>query len=383
MKSVAVVLNTNQLGGAERSMIEQCALMRDHYDITFYHPRLGSDESSLQAALARAGIGASLPIPFPAALYRVSRRNVLSIVWGAVAGAVLLAPAVLAWRRTLRGADVVYANGNKALFPALAAVAGRADATLVWHFRDYPAPSFFRHLGKWVPRLLGGARLRLIANSEDVARAVRVFFSGHAPEVLYNLPGDMTPAPMRPRVERVVVMSMLAPWKGIHEVVLMAGLYDRELRALGVREVVVYGAGIYQTDAGEQGHESQLRALAQDVGAGLVRWGGVRAAAEILAEADILVHSSILPEPFGRVIVEAQKAGVPVISTALGGAAELVRHGSNGLTYLPHDYQGLFDQIKSLVQDTSIREELITGGKHSAEGIEISVRNKALSISLG
>ncbi len=55
--------------------------------------------------------------------------------------------------------------------------------------------------------------------------------------------------------------------------------------------------------------------------------------------ADIVVSASIEPEAFGRVPVEAQAMGKPVIGTAHGGACETISTGENGTGWLvpPND----------------------------------------------
>jgi glycosyltransferase involved in cell wall biosynthesis len=47
---------------------------------------------------------------------------------------------------------------------------------------------------------------------------------------------------------------------------------------------------------------------------------------------DIVVHTSIAPEPFGRVIVEGMLARKPVIATRAGGALEIIDEGVTGHT---------------------------------------------------
>ena len=50
---------------------------------------------------------------------------------------------------------------------------------------------------------------------------------------------------------------------------------------------------------------------------------------------DIVVHTSIAPEPFGRVIVEGMLARKPVIATRAGGALEIIDEGVTGLLVTP------------------------------------------------
>lgn len=42
------------------------------------------------------------------------------------------------------------------------------------------------------------------------------------------------------------------------------------------------------------------------------------------ADADVFVHPGVWPEPFGRTILEAMQAGLPVVATNVGGPAETV-----------------------------------------------------------
>jgi len=57
--------------------------------------------------------------------------------------------------------------------------------------------------------------------------------------------------------------------------------------------------------------------------------------------ADVVVSASTSPEGFGRVIVEAQAMGRPVIATAHGGALETVQPGETGLLVPPGDAEAL------------------------------------------
>ncbi len=53
--------------------------------------------------------------------------------------------------------------------------------------------------------------------------------------------------------------------------------------------------------------------------------------------ADVVVHASTEPEAFGRVVIEAQAMGRPVIASDLGGPVETVEHGVTGWRVPPGD----------------------------------------------
>ncbi|MBO0710949.1 MAG: glycosyltransferase family 4 protein [Acetobacteraceae bacterium] len=60
-----------------------------------------------------------------------------------------------------------------------------------------------------------------------------------------------------------------------------------------------------------------------------------------LMVADAVVHASIEPEAFGRVVIEAQAMGRPVIAADLGGPAETVEDGLTGWRVPPGDASAL------------------------------------------
>ena len=69
---------------------------------------------------------------------------------------------------------------------------------------------------------------------------------------------------------------------------------------------------------------------------------------EVVGHARLLVFPSEWYETFGRVIVEAYSAGVPVVASRLGAAAALVRDGETGLLFTPGDSTDLANKVESV-----------------------------------
>ena len=63
--------------------------------------------------------------------------------------------------------------------------------------------------------------------------------------------------------------------------------------------------------------------------------------------ADVVVHASTQPEAFGRVVIEAQAMGRPVIASDLGGPVETVEHGVTGWRVPPGDADALAAAIEA------------------------------------
>lgn len=67
--------------------------------------------------------------------------------------------------------------------------------------------------------------------------------------------------------------------------------------------------------------------------------------------ADICIVPSRLPEPFGRVAIEAMAHGRPVIAAGHGGLTEIVEDGKSGWLFDPNSAIGLASAIRDVLQD--------------------------------
>jgi glycosyltransferase involved in cell wall biosynthesis len=158
-------------------------------------------------------------------------------------------------------------------------------------------------------------------------------------------------------------MATFARWKG-HLTFLDA--LSRLPRDLPVRGYVI-GGPLYQT-AGSQVSVEELRGASARLGlegrVGFAGYQSDRGAA--LRALDVTVHASTSPEPFGLVIAEAMSTGRAVVTSATGGAAELVRAGVDALTTTPGDAGELARALGQLVRDHHLRDTLGQSARHTA-----------------
>jgi glycosyltransferase involved in cell wall biosynthesis len=82
---------------------------------------------------------------------------------------------------------------------------------------------------------------------------------------------------------------------------------------------------------------------------------------QLLAAADIHCQPNLRPEPFGITFVEALMAGLPVVTTAFGGAKEIVDE-SCGILVPPGDAQALAVLLRRLINDRGLRTRLGAAG---------------------
>lgn len=90
----------------------------------------------------------------------------------------------------------------------------------------------------------------------------------------------------------------------------------------------------------------------------------------LLADADIVLHASTLPEPFGLVVVEGMALGKPVVASDRGGPAEIVTEGS-GLLFDPGKPRELARQLSRLVEDPALRQRLGRAGQIRAKTFSV------------
>ena len=359
------------LGGAELSMLDVVAGLGA--DVTV---RLFID-GPFRVALERRGAEVRvLPMGALAAVRKESRAPSI----GALVAAWRLAGLVAG---EAAGARVLYANSQKAF--VVAALAGwRAARPVVWHLRDLLGPPHFSALNtRGVVTLANMLATRVIANSRATANAfVRAGGREHLVRVVHNgidaAPFDAVStasaaalrAELAPGVACVLaVFGRLHPWKG--QQVAM----DALARLPDDCALWIVGAPLF----GEHEFEMELRAQARQLGvASRVQFLGFRDdIPTLMRAADIVVHASPWPEPFGRVVVEGMLAGRPVVATRAGGVGEIVSDGQTGVLVPPGDAAAMAQAVQALRADPVRAAAIAAAGAvhvRAAFGVEGMVR---------
>lgn len=189
-----------------------------------------------------------------------------------------------------------------------------------------------------------------------VARIRRIYLGVD----IEGIRGSITRAPDDVRAELgappgsilVAMVGNVREWKGQHVVLeALRGLRPEELQQL---RVVFVGA----MSEGDLPYYAELQRRIGDWGLSHVaRFLGARTdVPDLLNAADIALHASIKPEPFGLVVVEAMAMGTPVIAANTGGPAEVLTRGS-GLTFDPTRPSELTAALRRLAWDPALRQQ--------------------------
>ncbi|MEX3920476.1 glycosyltransferase family 4 protein [Paraburkholderia sp. BR10936] len=359
---VLAIDQSGVLGGAELSLLEVVKGLRSRIDVLLFN------DGPFREALDKAG--ARVEVIDSGALNKVRRDGGTAPRLGVLAG---IAALVRETRRRAREADVLYANTQRAM--VIGVLAGKlARKPVVWHLRDIVSDEHFGRVQRAV--IKGCAKLGLahvIANSHASAKvfAQLTRFDAKRIDVVHN-GVDESPFRALARVPQaqlrvqiglpedaflVGAFSRLARWKGQH--VLLEALLD-EPRA----HAVFVGAPLF----GEDAYAAELRAFVEANGLQeRVHFLGFRHdIAACMRAVDVIAHTSITPEPFGRVVVEGMLAQRPVVASRDGGVTEIVEHGESGLLCTPGDAKELAATIGRLHDDAALRDRLAVQGLATA-----------------
>ena len=114
--------------------------------------------------------------------------------------------------------------------------------------------------------------------------------------------------------------------------------------------------------------EARMRRLSDRLGiAERVTLRGYQPEPEAALAASELFVLSTRSEALPRSVLEAMRAGLPVVATDVGGVSEAVRHGVTGLLAPPEDALALAAAIDTLLTDSALRDRLGAAGRHAYE----------------
>jgi glycosyltransferase involved in cell wall biosynthesis len=258
---------------------------------------------------------------------------------------------------------LVHSNSLKAGF-LTGSAARLAGIPLVWHLRDHLSRSYLsRGALAASSSLIRASASIAIANSQST----RATLPRSVPSVVIQSPiGGLPPERAELRGDgrdglTFTALGRLAPWKG----------QDLFLRAFarafpdGPHRALVVGGPLF----GEDDYAEMLVRLAQRLGIAdrVTMTGHVADPQQHLVQSDVLVHSSLIPEPFGLVIVEGMAAGLPVVAADQGGPPETISDGVDGVLYRMGDERALADALRRLADDPDDRRRLGAQARVTAE----------------
>ena len=99
---------------------------------------------------------------------------------------------------------------------------------------------------------------------------------------------------------------------------------------------------------------------------------------QLYSIADVAVVPSIYNEPFGLVIPEYYRHGIPVLGSRAGALPELITDGYNGFLFQPGDVAALLALLRTLSSDSRLLTELSANARRSSTAFDMRVHLRKL-----
>ncbi len=163
----------------------------------------------------------------------------------------------------------------------------------------------------------------------------------------------LNPESKRREEFNVGIIGRLTPLKGHMD--FIKAMHKVLKRVPGLKVWIVGDA-----PASKEDYKEQLEVLVKRLGlAGHTQFLGTqRDIPYILSGLDVLVLSTTTQEAFGRVVIEAQASGVPVVATKVGGVIDIIDDGATGLLVPPSDPDSISNAVVKIYNDKNLARRM-------------------------
>lgn len=323
------VLPALESGGVERGTVQ----ISQSLQASGFHSLVASSGGRMVHEIERAG-GIHFDIP-------LNLKNPMHLVSNADRIATLI---------NKFNVDIVHARSRGPAWSALSAVR-RTGKYFVTTFHSTYGHNWLKH---WYNAVMAKGD-RVIAISEYVADHARNIY-GLNEDRLITIPRGVNLDIFNPDAvtpERMIALSQQWQLPSDRPVVMLPGrltrwkgqtIFLKALAQLNRQDIACVLVGDHQ---GRTKFRAELETLIKQYNLESIVWivdhCQDMAAAYMLA--DVVISASTNPEGFGRIAVEGQAMGRPIIATDHGGARETVRSGETGWLVPPNDADSMCSAI--------------------------------------
>jgi len=258
-----------------------------------------------------------------------------------------------------RRVDLVHTNGRIGTDREAILAAWLAGVPCLCHLRAFDSPHPF---DRWLCRLIDQAIYisRAVEDNHLILglprERGRVVYNGLDLDEFRNLPDQATARAewdLDAQAKVIGVIGRIEHWKGHH-------IFIRALARVLSEEPAVVGVIAGAPERYSQVYYTEIQNLAAQLGIlEQVRFMGFQqGVSRLLPALDVVVHASLEPEPFGRVIIEGMAAGRPVVGTAAGAVPEIIDDGVTGRLVPPGDPDAMAEAILDLLRHPEVAAEM-------------------------
>jgi glycosyltransferase involved in cell wall biosynthesis len=372
------VNHTASISGAERSLLDLLGALGAEDAVRIACPSPGALPD---AARARAIPTARLP-QLDASL-RLNPRSL-------TVGLAQLARACGATVRRVRRhrPDVVHANSIRAGLFAIPA-AKLTGVPCVVHLRDRlprsrAADASLHVIGRWADVVVANSHytaaglqdvvergdVQVVPNPVDLARFTPAAPGGRGPREAFGIDGAQL---------RLGIVGQVTPWKGQLDAVRIV----EALGHLGVRAgLVIVGEAKFVAKSTRYDNAAYADKIRREIDRAqlttqVILLGERDDVPEIMSSLDVLLVPS-WQEPFGRVVIEGMAQGIVVAATSVGGPAEIITDGVDGLLLAPREPDTWARALAELASDPARRERMVEQAAARAHDFALPLHVEAM-----
>lgn len=352
---------STHLGGAERSLLGFLTNFSEdvekHQCSTLFPKNSGPLIDEIQKLRIPVHV-----IPWPQLFLRSSRSNSFSIALASLFNAPQLLWYLVKLLRFLKKNNVTHAHstGIKChIFLCLISLFSKIQITI--HFRDSltsPYLKFFFHCFKnkknisWV-----SASNYIKSTAPDLP--IQQVYDGFNAKIFFPQRNTFLKQQLRLPFgcPLVVMVGVIARWKGQREFIEAAAKVISEVPRV---HFAIVGEKIYDTKADSDYYDELTELCRQLQIEDRVHFVKFQKQPEIIYNsADLVIHCSIAPEPFGRVVVEAMLCQTPVIASRAGGILEIIQDTVTGFLHTPGDVSDLSIKIRNCLLKEDLQSQIL------------------------
>jgi glycosyltransferase involved in cell wall biosynthesis len=274
-------------------------------------------------------------------------------------------------RRVLREdePDAVHVNTVVNVWPAVAAWS--LGIPVVWHVREIYPPGWRRRFSEALVKRMAA---RAVCVSHAAAEALPGMFAGK----LFVLHNGISLENSVPCVEKSEtrrrsgagpgdsVLLWAGQWeahKGLGDFLRISALLVERMQEAGNFKIAVLGAPPKPHPMRKTHRLARRLHLSESI-----HWAGFQPnPGDWYHAADLLIFTSLRPDPLPRVLLEAMAAGLPAVAYGGGGVPELVEDGVTGILVKTGDVEGAARAVETLLRDEALRRRMGEAARRRAE----------------
>jgi glycosyltransferase involved in cell wall biosynthesis len=264
--------------------------------------------------------------------------------------------------------DLVHLNNGYSQIDGWVLACSHSKVKIISHDRGTPYPcsirtKFFSRYLDAIISVSESYRNNVIDQGLKVKRACRVYNGLDMDKVMRSIDGNRL---LEIRRELHIVggnpvvgiVGNVDSWKG--QMVVVKAINNIRKNYPNIKCLVV-GA----VCAGAENYQQELVKYVADnsLGENILFTGFRKDSIAVMNLLDVLIHASVEPEPFARVILEGMALGKPIIGTNSGGTPEQIIDGLTGLLVPMNDHNAMAEALCRYLSDMKKAKEMGDRGR--------------------